>query len=136
MRVYTPHGGSLNYRPGGYLHALYMKVEGALRGRTDLALFESAYIASRYATFVRSMPAVHRIVQNGIAPSEFEPLTPNDDATDLLYVGELRAAKGIDTLLGAIRHAGQFLGDAPSLTLVGSGPDRDALEIAGGADSG
>ena len=31
----------------------------------------------------------------------------NPDAADLLYVGELRAAKGIDTLLEAIARVGR-----------------------------
>jgi glycosyltransferase involved in cell wall biosynthesis len=54
-------------------------------------------------------------------------VTPNPDAADFLYVGELRAAKGIDTLLDAIALATQKLGETPRAVLVGSGPDKDML---------
>ena len=128
IRAYTPHGGSLNYKPGSQLHALYMKVEAALQRRTDLILFESGYIASRYAASVGTLPRFHKTVHNGIAPEEFDPVPPDEAAADFVYVGELRAAKGIDTLLAAVARAGQFRGTAPSLRLVGSGPDRAELE--------
>lgn len=128
IRAYTPHGGSLNYRPGTRLHGLYMRVEAALQRRTDLILFESAFVASRYATDVGSMPRFHAVVHNGISPAEFARVHPDPDAADLLYVGELRAAKGIDTLLAAVARVAQTLGSAPTLVLVGSGPDRSALE--------
>ena len=128
IRAYTPHGGSLNYRPGSRLHGVYMRIESALQGRTDLGLFESRFIQSRYAAYVGRLPRVHRVVHNGISPAEFRPVTPRGDATDLLYVGELRAAKGIDTLLSAVARMAKQAGRVPSLTLVGSGPDRAELD--------
>ena len=39
----------------------------------------------------------------------------------------MRAAKGIDTLLDSLAILARETGQAPSATLVGSGPDRDAL---------
>ena len=127
-RVYTPHGGSLNYRPGTRAHASYMKVEAVLQRQTDLVLFESAFIGARYAAFVGRPPPCSRVVHNGIGEAEFEPVTPDPDATDILYVGELRSAKGIDTLIDALGRTGKHLGWIPTLTLVGSGPDRAQLE--------
>jgi glycosyltransferase involved in cell wall biosynthesis len=70
---------------------------------------------------------VRRVVANGIGPAEFEPIAPNEDAADLLYVGELRAAKGIDTLLDAIALLGRSRGAVPRAVLVGSGPDQAVL---------
>jgi glycosyltransferase involved in cell wall biosynthesis len=70
---------------------------------------------------------VRHIVANGISPAEFTPATPNADAADLFYVGELRAAKGIDTLLEAIARVGRARGLIPRTVLVGSGPDRAQL---------
>ncbi len=52
VRAYTPHGGSLNYKPGTPIHRLYMGIERLLERGTDLFLFESEYIAERYRTFV------------------------------------------------------------------------------------
>ena len=128
IRAYTPHGGSLNYKPGTRLHRVYMAIEAALQRRTDLALFESRFIESRYAAYVGKLPRFHRVVHNGISTAEFRPVTPRADAADFLYVGELRAAKGIDTLLSALARMAQHAGRAPSLTLVGSGPDRAELD--------
>jgi glycosyltransferase involved in cell wall biosynthesis len=126
-RAYTPHGGSFNYQPGSALHRLYMTTERLLSLTTDVFLFESAYIADRYAAYVGGKRGLRRIVPNGIGAAEFEPVVPMADAADLLYVGELRAAKGIDTLLDAVALAGARLGEPPRTVLVGSGPDKEML---------
>ena len=126
-RAYTPHGGSFNYRRGTAVNNLYMLVERALAPLTDIFLFESAYIAGRFDAQVGAHNGVRRIVANGISPAEFTPVTPNEDAADLLYVGELRAAKGIDTLLEAIAGVGRARGLIPRAVLVGSGPDQALL---------
>ncbi len=128
IKAYTPHGGSLNHRPGTKAHAVYMAVEAWLGRRSDMLLFESAFIASRYRALVGQPKHLFRIVHNGIADDEFEPVIPAQDAADFLYVGELRAAKGIDVLLDALVSIKTTTGTAPRAVLVGSGPDRDALE--------
>jgi glycosyltransferase involved in cell wall biosynthesis len=127
IRAYTPHGGSFNYRPGTPLHRAYMFAEKLAAPLTDVFLFESAYIASRFDAFVGARNGVRRIVANGIGPAELIPAAPREDAADLLYVGELRAAKGIDTLLDAIALIGRSRGAVPSAVLVGSGPDQAIL---------
>jgi glycosyltransferase involved in cell wall biosynthesis len=126
IRAYTPHGGSFNYPPGAR-RALYMAVERALAPRTDLFLFESDHIRAKCEATVGARYGLHRVVLNGLSPREFAAATPAADATDVLYVGELRAAKGVDTLLEALALIGRDAGRAPSATFVGSGPDRDAL---------
>ncbi|MBL8590489.1 MAG: glycosyltransferase family 4 protein [Methylobacteriaceae bacterium] len=138
VRAYTPHGGSFNYRPGTTSHRLYMSVEGALRRATDLYLFESAYIQSRFHQLVGPARAIERVVLNGISPQEFMPITPTPGAADFLYVGELRSAKGIDILLAALAAVSRARSGAPRLTLVGSGPDeamltRAAIDLGVGA---
>jgi len=127
LRAYTPHGGSFNYYPGTAVHRVYMLAERALAPLTDVFLFESAYIAGRFDAYVGARNGVRRIVANGIGPAEFAPVVANDDAADLLYVGELRAAKGIDTLLEAIARVGRARGLIPRAVLVGSGPDQARL---------
>jgi glycosyltransferase involved in cell wall biosynthesis len=94
---------------------------------TDIFLFESAYIAGRFDVRVGAHNGVRRVVANGISPTEFTPAVANADAADLLYVGELRAAKGIDTLLEAVAQVGRTRGRVPPTVLVGSGPDQAAL---------
>ena len=127
IRAYTPHGGSFNYAPGSALHSLYMQVERAMARRTDLFLFESDNVRSRYDRYVGVRAGLARVIVNGLSPADFAPAAPARDAADILYVGELRAAKGVDTLLDALAIVGRETGAAPSAVLVGSGPDRDAL---------
>ncbi len=128
VRVYTPHGGSFHYRPGTAIHAAYMAAEYLLGRSSDLVLFESAYIADRYRAFVGEPPRLSRVAVNGLADSEFAPVPPDPDAADFLYVGELRAAKGIDLLLEALAATRDATHRRIRAVLVGSGPDRQALQ--------
>lgn len=125
IRAYTPHGGSYNYRPGHPLHRLYMSVERILGLRTDVFLFESAFVAGRHRRHVGETPRA-RIVYNGIDAAEFEPITRVPDPFDLIYVGELREAKGIPVLLDALRRL-RCEGRPLRLLMVGSGPDSEAI---------
>lgn len=127
VRAYTPHGGSLNFRPGSKSHRVFMAMERLLSLRTDIVLFESAYIAGRYRAFVGEPRGLAPVVRNGIGEKEFEPTTPNADAADFLYVGEFRSVKGIDTLIDALGLLADRAGRRPSLVLVGDGPDRSDL---------
>ncbi len=126
IRCYTPHGGSLNYYPGSWSHRGFMLVEKMLEASTELFLFESRFITDRYAEFVGPTRKPVVIALNGLHPNEFEPVIPDPDATDFLYVGEFREAKGIDTLVEAL-----FLlaadGVFPTITMVGSGPSESRI---------
>jgi glycosyltransferase involved in cell wall biosynthesis len=126
-RAYTPHGGSFNYNPGSPLHRLYMRVEGALNRATDIFLFESDFIASCFHAYVGSPHAMERVVLNGIGEGEFEPVRKGALLADFVYVGELRSAKGIDTLIDAIAEVGRQSQRTPRAVLVGSGPDAAHL---------
>ena len=103
-----------------------MMVERLLTPLTDVFLFESAYIASRFDAEVGDETRLRRIVVNGLRPSEFEPVAPNADAAEFVYVGELRAVKGVDVLLEATARLGVRT-RPPRLVLVGSGPEKDRL---------
>jgi glycosyltransferase involved in cell wall biosynthesis len=127
VRAYTPHGGSLNYRPGTPIHKLYMMVERVLERGTGAFLFESQFIADRFHEFVGTTDAVARIVLNGLHPEELEPILPRKDAVDFLYIGEYRFAKGIDTMLEAMGRLRDMRKVTPTLMLVGQGPDEPAL---------
>lgn len=127
IRAYTPHGGSFNYQPGSPIHRIYMTVEKLLAATTDIFLFESAFIANRFSTYVGATKALSHVIVNGISPCEFIPVEPNADAADFVYVGELRSAKGIDTMLDAIARVRDTKGIATRAVLVGSGPDQALL---------
>ncbi len=127
VRIYTPHGGSLHYdwsSPAGFV---YLMLERLLIRRTDLFLFESAYGRHVFRAKLRASPRLSRVVHNGVAAAEFEPICARDDAADLVFVGELRFLKGVDLLIQAIAllvREGRRL----SAVIVGAGPDRAAFE--------
>ncbi|PPD42041.1 MAG: hypothetical protein CTY15_12720 [Methylocystis sp.] len=127
IRAYTPHGGSLHFQPGMKSHRPFMLAERLMSRRTDILLFESAFVASRFHQYVGQPHGLERVIPNGISSPEFQPVAPHADAADLLYVGEFRmAAKGLDTLIDAL---GLLAREEvrPSLVLVGDGPETQSL---------
>lgn len=128
IRAYTPHGGSFNYHPGTVLHRIYMQAEAFLSKRTDVFLFESEYVASRFKAFVGTTDRTVRIVHNGISEAEFEPIARVSDPFDLVYVGELRPAKGVETLLESLALLRHQRGRRLTLLIVGSGPSERELQ--------
>jgi glycosyltransferase involved in cell wall biosynthesis len=127
IRVYTPHGGSLHYgwsSPSGFL---YLASERLLMRRTDLFLFESAYGLDTFQAKLGKPSALARVVHNGVGVEEFASVTTERHASDLLFVGELRALKGIDVLIEAIATLSRE-GKRISATVVGEGPDRSRFE--------
>jgi glycosyltransferase involved in cell wall biosynthesis len=127
VHAYTPHGGSFNYNPGSLLHRLYMLVEGSLNRATDIFLFESAYIGSCFHKYVGAPKGMEHVILNGISDAEFEPVRKVPSPAEFVYVGELRSAKGIDTLIDAIAEVGWRSQHKPRAVLVGSGPDAARL---------
>jgi glycosyltransferase involved in cell wall biosynthesis len=126
IRAYTPHGGSFNYHPGTMAHRVFMSAEKLLERRTDIFLFESGYVAGRFDAYVGPTRKLHTVVHNGISDAEFAPLERTPDQFDLVYIGELREAKGIETLIDAvslIRKGGKRL----TMLIVGSGPSEACL---------
>ena len=127
IRAYTPHGGSLVYCPGTLTGGFYRSLERILNPLTDLFLFESSYIAELYRTVIGRPRAMVRVVRNGIAEIEFEPATPEPDATDIVCVGELRPVKAIDVLIEALailQHSGRRV----TATIAGEGPEAAKLQ--------
>ncbi len=126
IRVYTPHGGSLVYSPGTLRGGFYRKLEWLLRWRTDLFLFESAYVAELFRAEIGRPRAMVRIVRNGVGETEFAPIKVRDDATDIVCVGELRPVKGIDVLIAALVLLNRS-GRRVSATIAGEGPQGPDL---------
>ena len=126
IRCYTPHGGSLNFYPGSPSHRAFMLIERLLETGTDLLAFESQFVQDRFYEFVCHSKRPTIIALNGLYEHEFQPVEASPDATDFLYVGEFREAKGIDTFVEAMfMLAAEDL--HPSVTLVGSGPSEQRI---------
>ncbi len=129
VHAYTPHGGSLWYEPGTLNGTIYLGMEKLLMRRGNLYLFESEYSAKIFVRKVGEPPGVVRVVHNGVAKAEFEPVALAPDATDLLFLGEFRALKGIDVLIEAMAIL-RAEGNGITATLIGDGPDAAAIRAA------
>jgi glycosyltransferase involved in cell wall biosynthesis len=121
IRVYTPHGGSLHYSRGSPVGLLYLTLEQALMRRTELFLFESRYGRDVFTAKIGAPAGLVRVVHNGVTPAEFAEITPQADAPDIVFVGELRMLKGVDVLLDSIARLARER--AVTATIVGDGPD-------------
>lgn len=126
VRAYTPHGGSLLFGHDTLTGKFYLATEKLLMLRGDLFLFESAYSEQIFRHKIGNPHGLVRVVHNGVSRAEFAPAEPRPDATDLVFMGELRPVKGIDILINAIALLHRE-GRPVTATLVGSGPDRHPL---------
>ncbi|HTT48145.1 MAG TPA: glycosyltransferase family 4 protein [Pseudolabrys sp.] len=127
IRAYTPHGGSLLFGHETIAGRFYLATERLLMLRGDLFLFESAYSADIFRRKIGSPRGLVRIVHNGVSQAEFKVIESAPDATDLVFMGELRPVKGVDVLLEAIARL-RSAGRTVTATLVGDGPERPALQ--------
>lgn len=128
---YTPHGGTLNFKPSSIEGRVFLKLERMLERYTTGLIFESQYAADVYHARVSNAGAPYRVIPNGLQPADFEPARPNGKAADLLYIGELRAIKGVDVLLDAIAEINKS--HKLTATIVGAGPSSDELKAKASA---
>jgi glycosyltransferase involved in cell wall biosynthesis len=126
IRVYTPHGGSLLYKPGSIASRFYVALERIMLPLNDLFLFESAYSSDLYHHKIGTPKGLVRVVCNGASPSDFEPVEPSAGAADIVFIGELRPIKGIDVLLDAVASL-HSQGMRLTAVIVGSGPHHEKL---------
>lgn len=129
IAVYTPHGGSLHYRWASPTGFAYLTLERLLLRRTHLFLFESAYGRDVFRAKVGDPGEAARVVYNGVAPAEFASVVIDARASDVVFIGELRALKGVGVLIEALAILARE-GRQVSATIVGDGPDRSHFEAA------
>lgn len=128
-RFYTPHGGSVHVAADSALGIAVSLAERGMLSRTDGISFESEFARQRFQQRFGNLPCATTVVHNGVRPEEFDPISPDTDAADFVYVGEIRALKGVFTLVEAFADV---VTEAPeaSLAIIGSGPDDAALDAA------
>jgi len=126
IRAYTPHGGSLLLDHTTATGKAYLALERILMMRGDLYLFESEYSARVFDDKIGQPTGLVRVVHNGVAPTEFEPVALGAHASDLVFLGEFRPVKGIDLMIDAIAELNRN-GLRLTATLVGDGPEMPAL---------
>jgi len=120
--VYTPHGGSLHYSPSDFIGRIYLNFEKRLTRKTKGIIFESEYSAQIFDQVIGRGFCRDRVIPNGLTMDEFRPITIEEDASDFVFVGELRKLKGVDLLLQAIEILNHK--NRVTLSIVGDGPDE------------
>ena len=123
---YTPHGGVLHFESYSLKGKLFLNVEKKLQRLTDGLIFESHYSFRTYLEKVGPPKCATRVIHNGLDPAEFVPLSPIPEATDFVFVGEMRHLKGVDLLIEALSMLNQKR--PVTATIIGSGPDTDAFK--------
>lgn len=122
---YTPHGGVLNFEPTSPAGIFYRRVEGVLGGATDGILFESAFARDAYTSQIGKPRCLSHVVHNGLRPDEFIAVKTADDAADFVFIGELRAVKGLDYLLPALALLKRPDGTGATIEIAGDGLGRE-----------
>lgn len=120
---YTPHGGVLHYPATSSSGRLFHRLERFLMAQTSAIIFESAFAKKTYAGLIGEPTCPTEVIHNGVRPEEFEPIRPALDAADFVFVGELRALKGIYPLVEALAGLPEA-----RLVMAGDGSERAALE--------
>ncbi len=126
-RFYTPHGGVLHFPATTFGGRVFHRLERALMRRTNCLFFESEYAEQTYARLIGTPACASAVIHNGLTPAEFEPIAPDPDVLDFVFVGELRALKGVGVLLRALKAISDGA-RRPSLHITGDGPDRARFE--------
>ena len=129
-RLYTPHGGSMHYDPASLKGRVYFGAERLLERMTDGLIHVSQFEADIYCQKVQIPCCAAYVIPNGLRPDEFEPVVPQTDARDLLFLGAFRDIKGIDVLIETLARL-QSEGLRVTANLVGQPEGRAAyVELA------
>lgn len=125
---YTPHGGTLHFPRSSLEGRLYRALERRFDRLTDGIIFESAFAERTYGERIGAGTALRRVIHNGLAEADFAPLAPAADASDVLFIGELRQLKGVDVLLRALARLRSERVKPVSAVIVGEGGEAEALK--------
>lgn len=126
-RFYSPHGGSLHYDPTTMTGRVIFRIERFMEGMTDRIVFVSAFERDTYISKVGVPRCKSALIYNGLADADFEPIRPDKDAADFLFIGELRSLKGPDVFVDALAGVSKAGGPLPTAVMVGDGTERDPL---------
>ena len=119
--VYSPHGGSLHYdwlKPPG---VAFLAAERLLRFADCGIIFVCQFEKELFERKIGIGRCKSAVIYNGLQPAEFNARALAHDATDFLFVGEMRQLKGVDVLLEALAIVRKV--KPYTLTLIGDGRD-------------
>ena len=117
--TYSPHGGSLHYNRASASGVVFLASEMLLARAGSGFCFVCDFERRAFAQKIGFAGKPSVMVHNGLWPEEFVSKPFHADATDFLFVGEIRHLKGIDILLRALATLPKA-----SLTIVGDGAEQ------------
>jgi glycosyltransferase involved in cell wall biosynthesis len=101
-RIYAPHGGTLHFDMDSIEGQIYFRLDRLFERMTDALVHVSAFEAETYRRKIGIPRCRAAVILNGLREEEFAPVTPRENAYDLLFLGMLRDLKGIDIFLESI----------------------------------
>ena len=119
--VYTPHGGSLHYNWLAFPGFVFLASEWALARIGSGMIFVCEFEQQNFARKIGLGDKPNIVVHNGLWPEEFSKIEPDDDAAEVLFLGDMRYLKGVDVLLKALALIQRKR--VTTSCLVGDGPD-------------
>ncbi|MEX0344031.1 MAG: glycosyltransferase family 4 protein [Rhizobiaceae bacterium] len=122
-RLYSPHGGSLHYDENTLTGKAIFAIERAMERQADHLLFVSEFERQTYRRKVGEPRVPNQVIYNGLRDAEFEPVRPDPDAADFLFIGMMRDLKGPDIFIDALSLASRQSGHDLSGVMVGDGDD-------------
>lgn len=128
VALYTPHGGVLHFSPTSASGMLFQSFERLLLSSTDAVIFESAFARDAFHRLIGTPKCPDPVIHNGLTEPEFDPVTPQVDAHDFVFIGEFRELKGIHFLLEALVGVTAKDGRPATLAMAGGGPDFERFK--------
>ncbi len=124
---YTTHGGVLHYPKDSIEGFVYRVIERILCKFTDVVFFESNFAKFEYKNFVGHNGEFGPVIYNGIDSNKFKSFQVPFNFDRLVFLGEIRHLKGVQTLLDALALLREK-GFSVPLDIYGDGPDRAYYE--------
>ena len=123
-RLYSPHGGSLHFRPGVPGSAVFM-LERILQRMGDATVFVCEFEQRAYTDKIGRLTRKSVVNYNGIDSTEFISPGLVEEPRDFEYIGMMRDLKGGDLFIRAFAEAERIVGRPMSALMIGDGPDQE-----------
>lgn len=123
-RLYSPHGGSLHFRPRTLAGEAVFMAERILERGTEAISFVCDYERSTYEAKVGRPSCDAARIYNGISERDFGAVPTSADGADFVYIGMLRDMKGPDVFIEAFAEVERLLERPLRGNIIGDGPDE------------
>ncbi|PYB70770.1 glycosyltransferase family 4 protein [Rhizobium wuzhouense] len=124
-RLYSPHGGSLHFRPRTLSGETVFMAERVLERATEAISFVCDYERATYEAKVGKPSCDAVRIYNGISDRDFGAVPASANSADFVYIGMLRDMKGPDVFINAFAEVERRLGRPLAGRIIGDGPDEE-----------